>query len=290
MKRILMLVVVLITIAACSPTIVPEGSAVGATTAVTPPGGSPSTPEPTTSSPATATVPLVSATATSIVQPTTTFTTTTGVIPGGNLTNADMAKILEDSFTAYPWLLQFDVTNTGATEPFTGTIKAQSSVRVQTTIQQTVNSYQVMIDTVVISPTLYLKATDLPASVLQAVGMTPDQWVKITASQDTLNLAHIALAVADPAQLLANIGYQNLLNQANPSEKLYTLIGTERVEDVLTNVYELQVTSGNTTTTFHVAVGVDDGRVYEIKSENTQQIATMTMQYNSTFTVEPPIP
>jgi hypothetical protein len=290
LNRILFFVIAALAIAACTVTVVPETPTPIAAVPPTPVTGE-ATATPSVGPPqATATLPPPSATMVSTVQPTAALTVTVSAPAGANLTNAEMATILHDSFAAFPWLLSFNVTSASATELISGTIEAQSDVRVETVIAQMVDTSRVTIDTIVISPTLYVKVSGLAAGLLQPLGLTPDQWAKITASQDTLSLTSIALAVADPAQLLANIGYGNLLNQANPSGKPFVFIGTERIEGVLTNVYELQITSGSTTTIIHVAVGVDDGRLYQLQSEGPQQIVITTMQYNASFTVQPPIP
>ncbi len=213
-----------------------------------------------------------------------------GAASGGDLTGAEMSAILQNSFTAYPWQLQFTSTNVTTSETVSGTVKAQSPDRVETVIEQPIQSSPAVADIIVISPTLYVKVTGVPALALETIGLQPGQWAKIAPGQDSLNLTGLALAAANPSQLLGDMGYQGLLSVPNPSEQVFTLTGTEDVNGVQANVYEYQSGSGTGSTTFQVAVGVDDGRVYRVQSEGPQQTSSTTVTYDSSLSIEAPIP
>jgi hypothetical protein len=272
-KHMLMLTVLIIALAACSAGV----------------ASYPTPPEPT-ATPAQAPAAATSVAPQAAATPTQAAASPAGVLPGGDLTEADLAKILQDSFTAYPWRMNLTTTSTSGTATTTGTIEAQSPERVETSIEQPVDSSQAMIDIIVISPTLYVKVTGLPAAVLQTLGLKDGQWAQISTTQDTLGLAKIALAAANPAQLLNSLGYQGLLNQPNPSEQVFTLVGTEEVNGVQTNAYEAQASSGGTMTTTRVNIGVDDGRIYRIESQGLNQTVTTTMEYDSSISIQAPIP
>jgi hypothetical protein len=212
------------------------------------------------------------------------------MLPGGDLTDTQMALILGESFSAYPWLLDFTVENLSTDTTVTGTLQAASASRVQATIDEPINSVPTMVDVIVISPTLYLKVSGLPDEVLGVVGLKADEWGQIESGQDSLGLARIALAAANPADLLAGIGYQNLLNQATPSTTPFKLTGTEQVGGVTANVYESQVTAAGATTTFRVVVGADNSRVYRMESEGPLQTTTTTVTYETSLDIQPPIP
>jgi hypothetical protein len=271
-KQMLMLTVLIVALAACSA---------GVASYPTPPESTATKAQ----APAAATSVAPQAAATPTLAP----ASPAGVLPSGDLTEADLAKILQDSFTAYPWRMNLTTTGTTGTTT-TGTIEAQSPDRVETSIEQPVDSSQAMIDIIIISPTLYVKVTGLPEALLQTLGLKDGQWAQMSATQDTLGLAKIALAAASPAQLLNSLGYQGLFNQPNPSEQVFAPVGTEEVNGVQTNAYEAQASSGGTATTTRVNIGVDDGRVYRIESQGLNQTVTTTMEYDSSISIQAPIP
>lgn len=282
MKRIFVFAIVLVTVAACGG-VVSYPTPPEATAAPTTMAGATASPVPATGA---------EATATSAPQPTMapTAVVTGTVVPSGNLTDNQMALILGESFSAYPWQLDFTVENLSTNTTISGTLEAQSPTQVQATLSEPIETMPAMVDIIVISPTLYLKVSGLPDSVLSVIGLKADEWGQLNAAQDTLGVANLALAVANPAELLAGIGYENLLNGANTSATPFELVGTEQVAGVTANVYQSQVTAAGATTTYKVVIGVDDSRVYRMESQGPLQTTSTTVTYLSSLNIQAPIP
>jgi hypothetical protein len=102
--------------------------------------------------------------------------------------------------------------------------------------------------------------------------------------------AELVYLAANPMELLAKIGFQDLIKQRNPNQKPYKLVGTESVGNALTNVYEAKVGSGDLAITYRVSVGSNDGRIYKMVSDSVRLTATTTVEYDPSINIQPPIP
>jgi hypothetical protein len=275
----LLLVTVLVSVAACS-------------SVATYPTPSEATAAPTSVSVAQATATQPAVMETSTPGPTmapTAVMTGTG-LPSGDLSDSQMSLILGESFSAYPWQMDYTVHNVSTGTTITGTMQAESATRVESTLNEPIESMPAIIDAIVISPTVYVKITGVPDVILEVIGLKANEWGEISAAQDTLGLTNLALAAANPADLLAGIGYENLLSQATPTATPFKLVGTEEVSGALANVYESQTTTAGGTTTFKVVVGVDNSRVYRMESQGPQQTTTTTVSYPASLDIQAPIP
>ncbi len=209
-------------------------------------------------------------------------------LPGGDLSEADMEKIFQASFAAYPWRMKLTTTDKSNRQTVTGLVEAQSSTRVHILTQQALGSNTVIIESILITPTLYMKATGAPPEVLQLFGATEGQWINVPAGSPAAGFAQLAYLAANPAKLLGNLGFQDLMKRANPNEKPFKQVGTETVGSTSTNVYELDVGSGNSAITYRVSVG-GDGRIYKMVSDGAQHTATTLVEYDPSINIQPPI-
>jgi len=224
------------------------------------------------------------------VAPTATPTPAVRALPGGDLSEADMTKIFQASFAAYPWRMKQSVTSKDTQQTITGLIEAQSSTRVHMVTQAGIGGSMVTVESILITPTLYMKATGAPHEVLQQVGAQEGKWLKVPEGSPLAGFAELAYLAANPMELLAKIGFQNLIKQLNPNQKPHKLVGTESVGNALTNVYELKVGSGDSAITYRVSVGSSDGRIYKMVSDSARQTATTIVEYDPSINIHPPIP
>jgi hypothetical protein len=277
---ILVLAIALVSMAACSSVVTYPTPPQPTVESGVPPSGAQATattaPAAATSAPAPTLAPTVVVTGT--------------VLPSGDLTESQMAVILADSFSAYPWQLDFSNVNAATSTTITGTLLTESPTRVEATLNEPVESMPAMVDVIVISPTLYVKVAGVPDLILEAVGLKANEWGEISAGEDTLGLASLALSVASPAELLAGIGFEDLLSLATPPPMPFKLVGTEEVGGVMANVYENTAGTAGAVATLQVVVGVDDSRVYRIESQGPERTVTTTMTYLSSLNIQPPIP
>jgi hypothetical protein len=211
-------------------------------------------------------------------------------VSGGDLSIDQMKTIFESSFAAYPWRWRQSVVNKSTQETITGgVIEVQSSSRVHTVTPHAEVASNAVIESILITPTLYMKATGLPANVLARVGATEGQWFKVPSGSPLANYATYIYLLGNPAQLLQQLGFADLLKQANPNAKPYKLVGTETVGSVRTNVYEVKVSSNDTTVTYRTSVGVSDGRIYKMMSDGQLLTATTIIEYDPSIKIEPPV-
>jgi hypothetical protein len=197
-------------------------------------------------------------------------------LPGGDLSEADMTKIFQASLAAYPLRMKQSVTSKDSQQTITGLIEAQSSTRVHMVTQTDIDGSMVTVESILITPTLYMKATGAPPQVLQQVGAQEGKWLKVP--EDS------------PLAGFAKIGFQNLIKQLDLNQKPHKLVGTESVGNALTNVYELKVGSGDSAITYRVSVGSSDGRIYKMVSDSARQTATTIVEYDPSINIQPPIP
>lgn len=222
--------------------------------------------------------------------PTATQAPAASALPGGDLSEADMAKLFRASFATYPWRWKQSGTVKATQETVTGLIEAQSSTRVHVISNQTIDANNIMIESILISPTLYMKATGAPPDVLQQVGATEGQWLKVPSNSPLAGFAQFVYLIANPTQLLQRIGFADLLKQADPNAKPYKLVGTETIGNVRTNVYEIKVGSGDATVTYRTWVGISDGRIHKMMSDSAQLTTTTIVEYDPSIKIDAPIP
>ncbi len=129
----------------------------------------------------------------------------------------------------------------------------------------------------------------MPSDVLQGAGLQDGQWATIPRDQDALGLWSLADAAVDPVSLLLSLGFQSLLNPSTTDQTPFKLSGTEQVGGVETNVYERQATDQFGTSTYRVNASTADSRIYAMQAQGPIT-TTMTMAYDSTISIQAPIP
>lgn len=241
----------------------------------TPSGAAPTAAPPPTAAPTAVPQPMAVPT-----QPATTV--------GDDLSEAEMRTIFETSFAAYPWRWRQTVLNKEDQRTITGLIEAQSGERVHTVNSLGDVGPDGVVESILISPTLYMKATGIPADELARVGATEGQWLQVPANSPLAGFAEYVYLVANPPKLLERIGFAGLLKLADPNAKPYQLVGTETIGGVRTNIYEVRVGSGQALVTYHISVGVSDRRIYKMVSDSAKLTATTVVEYDPGITVEPP--
>jgi hypothetical protein len=281
-KFAITLFVIAMTIAACS-----TGAA-----------STPTLPPFSTGTPAAATATAAAPSTTGTVQPTLAPPTpmltitppaTAGPLPSGDLSDSQMSTIVTDSLAAYPWTMDFHAEDQAVSQAITGTVKAESSTRLEIDFEQPISGTPVIADLILITPTLYANVSGMPSDVLQAAGLQDGKWGKVAPTQDILGLWGIADAAAQPAYLIMGLGFQSLLVPSTTGQTPFKLSGTEQVNGVQTNVYERQVTDTSATFTYRVNVGTADSRIYEMQASGPVT-STITMAYDQSLNIQPPIP
>ncbi len=246
-----------------------------------------------TAPPATVAPPSAAAATDTAVAPTSAPPTTApaaGNLPGGDLSEAEMAQIFRNSFAAYPWRMEESVTSKADGKTITGLVEAQSSERVHLLSNQTIGADTVILESILITPTLYMKGTGGNPLLYQQFGATEGQWLKVPPDSPLAGFAEMAYLAANPVQLLERIGFQQLLQQLNPSQKSYKLVGSEPVAGTPANLYELALGSGNSALTYRVWIGTSDGRIHKLTSDNPNTTTNITVTYDPSINIQPPIP
>jgi hypothetical protein len=284
-ERILILSLLAIALVACT-----QPSASAPTQAPTLPTSAPGVSPAAATNTAQATTAPTSAPTPTRVAPTATPAPAASALPGGDLSEADMTKIFQDSFAAYPWRMKQSVTIKDTQQTITALIEAQSSTRVHMVTQADIGGSMVTIESILITPTLYMKATGAPPEFLREVGAQEGKWLKVPEGSPLAGFAQLAYLVANPMELAAKIGLQNRIDQLNPNQKPHKLVGTESVGNALTNMYESKVGSGDSPITYRVSVGSSDGRIYKMVSDSALRTATTTVEYDPSINIQPPIP
>jgi hypothetical protein len=243
------------------------------------------TPQPTPApQPTTAPQPTPAPQPTAAPQPTSPPAATTG----GDLSLAEMRTIFEASCTAYPWRWKQTVVNKETNQTIAGRLEAQSGTRVHTVTL--LGEQNAVIESILISPTLYLKATGAPAEKLKEFGAAEDQWYKVPPGSPLAGFARMVYLAGNPPKLLEAIGFGEELQRLAAGGEPYKRTGTETIGGTQTNVYELTVSGDNGPVTYRVSVGASDRRIYKMVSDTAKLTATTVVEYDPSITIEPPAP
>jgi hypothetical protein len=298
-ERVITLAILIMALAACSQGSAPNSTAptagvvqatTGAPTAMPASAAQPSAPPLATSAPLPTTAPTVAPPTTApTVAAATQAPAAPSALSGGDLSEADMAKIFQTSFASYPWRMKETATAKSTNETVTGLVEAQSSTQVHLVSQQMIGSNNVILESILITPTLYMKATGAPAELLKQFGATEGQWLQVPQGSPLQAFAEMAYLAANPSQLLARIGFQDIMKKVGTDPKPYKLVGTEQVGGVQTNAYEVKVGSGDAAVTYHVSVGIGDGRIYKMVSDGSQHSSTIIVEYDPSINIQPPL-
>lgn len=205
------------------------------------------------------------------------------VVPSSDLSDNEMLKIFTSSFAAYPWRMKQTVLTKSSNTTITGLVEAQSKTQAHTLAVQPIGATVATIETIVISPTIYAKVTGIPSAQLKAFGVTEGQWTKTIPADFRAVVADLALSAADPVQLLKNIGFMELTAKAE--QKGYKLVGTETVNGIATNIYEIKLG----TVTYRTSVG-PAGRIYKMQTDSATRTATTIVEYDPSIKIIAPIP
>jgi glucose/arabinose dehydrogenase len=112
-------------------------------------------------------------------EPTATPPPAASALPGGDLSDADMTKILQASIAAYPWRIKRSTTIKLYAQQTNGLVEAQSSTRVHMVTQGDTRGRMFTLESIFITPTLYMKATGAPPELLQEAGAQEGKWLKV---------------------------------------------------------------------------------------------------------------
>jgi hypothetical protein len=248
-------------------------------------------PQPT-AAPVTAPAPTVAPTIapqpTAVPQPTAAPTQPAAAALGGDLSVAEMRAIFEASFAAYPWRWKQTVIIKETKQTLESRLEAQSSTRVHTVAP--LGEQNAVLESILISPTLYLKATGVPPETLKEFGATEGQWYKVPPGSPLASYASAVYLAGNPPKLLESLGFGEELKQLEAGAKPYKLVGTETVGGTQTNVYELTISGVTGSFTHRISVGAGNRRIYKMVSDGPLQIATTVVEYDPGITVAPPIP
>ena len=208
---------------------------------------------------------------------------------GGDLSVAEMGQMFRDSVTAYPWRWRESVTSKATQKSADSLIEAQSSTRAHTISQQPVGSNMVVLESILITPTLYMKVTGATPDVLAQFGAGDGQWVKVPPDSPLQAFAQTVYLAANPVELLASMGVLDALKQADPNARPYKSVGMETVNGVRTTVYEVVKGTGDAAATSRISVGADR-RIYKMNGDNARGTLTITVEYDPSMNIQPPMP
>jgi len=209
----------------------------------------------------------------------------------GSMSIAAMRSAFEASFAAYPWRWKQTVVQKDSKLTLESVLEAQSGTRVHLTGPLPPAEHAVL-EAILISPALYLKATGVPASwatELAQLGAKEGEWFQVPKDSPLAGFAQLVYLVGNPAKLLETIGFTKELETLATAGQTYDLIGSEVVGTTPTNVYALTVGSGTAAIDYRVSVGAD-GRIYKMVSDGPLQTATTVVEYDPSIRVDAPLP
>src|SRR6185369_8253244 len=106
---------------------------------------------------------------------------TTAPLPAGDLSANEMRTLAQASFNAYPWRSNQMALLKGSNYSITGVTEVAGPGLIHALQQTKQGDVVSTIEIVLITPTLFIKATNAPPQELQRAGLTNGQWAKLTA-------------------------------------------------------------------------------------------------------------
>lgn len=201
------------------------------------------------------------------------------------LSETEMTKIFQTSFAAYPWRMNETVTTKSSNQTITGLIEAQSGLLVHTVSNQDIQGAKAAIEVILVSSDVYAKVDGIPADQLKPYGIAPEKWTKLPQkSEFAETFGKMALLAANPTQLLASVGFQNL-KVHNP----YKLTGTEQINGNAASVYEATIGYAAFAAAHRVSIS-SDNRILKMTSNGPLTSTTIAMEYDPSIKITAPTP
>lgn len=203
------------------------------------------------------------------------------------LSETDMTKIFQASFAAYPWRMKETVTTKSSNQTITGLIEAQSALLVHTVSNQDIQGAKAAIEVILISSDVYAKVDGIPEDQLKPYGIAPQKWTQLPRqSEFAETFGKMALLAANPTQLLASVGFQNLkVHNQTP----YKLTGTEQINGNGVSVYEATIGYGAFAAAHRVSISADN-RILKMTSNGPLTTTTIAMEYDPSIKITAPTP
>jgi hypothetical protein len=203
------------------------------------------------------------------------------------LSETDMTKIFQTSFAAYPWRMNETVTTKSSNQTITGLIEAQSGLLVHTISNQDIQGAKAAIEVILVSSDVYAKVDGIPADQLKPYGIDPGKWTKLPEkSEFAETFGKMALIAANPTQLLASVGFQNLKGH---NQTPYKLTGTEQINGNAASVYEATIGSASFAAAHRVSISTDN-RILKMTSNGPLTTTTIAMEYDPSIKITAPAP
>jgi hypothetical protein len=210
-----------------------------------------------------------------------------GAPSGGELSGDQLLKIFQTSVTAYPWRWRENATQKDTQQTSTAVIEAQSGARVHVIQEHSIAEQKVIIESILITPTLYMKGTGGNPNLYKTFGATEGQWLRVPPTSPLAGFAEMVYLLGNPEQLLNSLGLTELEKTLKQGSAKF--VGTEQVGNMSTSVYEIRAGSGDAAVTYRWYVG-SDGRLYKMSSDSAALSTTILIEYDPSINIQPPIP
>lgn len=204
------------------------------------------------------------------------------------LSEAEILQIVRTSLASFPWRMNQSVVVNATQQTTTTLTEAQSSTRGYNRSVQHIGSETITIETIIIDSLAYVKMTGSPAATY---GLVDGQWTELPPGSPLLQL--VDTEAIDPAKI-ADLFAVDFASQRGDggADLLFEFVGSETVNDVATNIYETK----GPTFTYRWWIGAEGtgdplGRLfYKTTVELPEATRTITIEYDPSINIQPPIP
>ena len=200
------------------------------------------------------------------------------------LSESEIAQIIRSSLAAYPWRLTQTVLLKESGQTSTSIMEAQSGVRGYTRSEETMGGAPFTVESMRIDSAVYVKMTG--AGMAEQYGLVEGQWAEVL--PDSLLLLRLAEGAREPGQMAETFitEFAEIRGHIGANDELlFTLVGSEEVNAVSTNIYE--ITAAGFIDRWWIGA---DGRFYKSTVDYPEATRTITIEYDPGITVQPPTP
>jgi hypothetical protein len=192
-----------------------------------------------------------------------------GPATGADLSYAEFQAILSASFAAYPHRVRTTTVITGSSTS-SQVIEATDLDHIHMTSTSTLSGASEPRETILISPTLYMKPPGKPWRLA-----TPDEQ----------GYTDAMIAATDPSKLMGSA-------PVTETDKLvYPFLGDETMNGVATARYHVDYTDADGTRTISdIWIGTGDQRIYQLNVTGADSYSTLAVEYDPSITVAAPMP
>jgi hypothetical protein len=199
-----------------------------------------------------------------------------------NLSESEILQIVRSSLAVYPWRLDQNVLVKETGQTLTSLTEVQSSTRGYTRSVQTLGVETVTIESILMDELVYLKMSGSPA---ETYGLPDGLWLELPPDSPLAQL--VDRSALEPAGIVETFvaDFAAVSGESGVEEMLFTLVGSETVNGIPTNIYEAK----GATFTYRWWIGADQ-RFYKTTLDKPEATRTILVEYDPGINIQAPIP